>query len=951
MRLRYLNLIFFFYIALSGYVSAQDNTDFPLFSKSHGFYDSDIEVVISADEGSVIYYTLDGSEPSDLNGFKYSTPVKISRTTVLRAAEYKNNILNGRINTATYLFTKDIVQQPNNPEGYPDKWGPYVEYEGNAIADYEMDPELMANPVFKVSCEDALKSLPVISLVTDKDNLFSHEKDSINGGIYIYTGPPMNGDAPGYGNGWERPVSFEFFNPDGSVSLQADCGIQMQGGHSRRPEKSPKHSFRLVFKEKYGSKKLAYPLFGKDATDEFNTIILRSGYGNTWINRNKNGRPKAQYTRDGWGKDSQRDMGHPAGNSFYANLFINGLYWGIYNPEERLDADFAESYLGGDAEDYDVIKDYTEIVDGNVIEWNKLVKQLNEGVQSNREYYKIRGMNEDGTKSLDNQAYIDVVSLADYILLNYYAGNKDWDHHNWVAMRNRNKPGSGFVFLCWDMEQILENLNDNVLNINNGGKPSGIFNKLLENNEFKRLFADRVLLHCFNNGALTHESIEERWMKRSLVVEKAIDAESARWGDYRRDVHKEYGPFELYTKFSHWYPERNNLLENYFPDRTEILISQLRAEGLFPEVDAPVFLVNGSEEYSGYIKKGDELRMTTESGSVYYTTNGSDPVVWDENGKGSVSINASRYSSSIVIDKSMIIRARTFNNGEWSAMQSNRFIIPEDYNDLRITEIHYHPNVTDTVDESKYEFIELKNTGISDLIVGGVRFTDGIDFIFNEDEVIKSGEIIVIAADERCFFNRYGFLPGGEFKGKLSNSGEKIVVVSPLNDTLCVVDYNDALPWPSGADGEGYSIVPVDINPDYQQNNPELWRTSIYFQGSPGRDDVLTNNVDETLKPIGFASEVIFSTYPNPFTEAVYIDIQTKERCDVQVSIFDVTGRKIIVLKQGISEEGMHQLKWDGTDKSGRKQPGGVYFCRVSVQGKGESKVLTRKLLMTGRSD
>jgi len=64
-----------------------------------------------------------------------------------------------------------------------------------------------------------------------------------------------------------------------------------------------------------------------------------------------------------------------------------------------------------------------------------------------------------------------------------------------------------------------------------------------------------------------------------------------------------------------------------------------------------------------------------------------------------------------------------------------------------------------------------------------------------------------------------------------------------------------------------------------------------------------------------------------------------------------VTGRKIIVLKQGISEEGMHQLKWDGTDKSGRKQPGGVYFCRVSVQGKGESKVLTRKLLMTGRSD
>ncbi len=946
MRLRYLNLALFFYILLTGYVSAQNNSDLPIFSKSHGFYDSDIEVVISSDEGSVIYYTLDGSEPSDITGFKYSAPLKISKTTVLRAAAYKNNLPYGSVNTATYLFTRDIVHQPNNPEGYPDKWGPYVEYDGNAIADYEMDPEMMAIPEFKAACEDALKSLPVISLVTDKDNLFSHEKDSIYGGIYIYTGPPMSGDAPGYGNGWERPVSFEIFNLDRSVSLQADCGVQMQGGHSRRPEKSPKHSFRLVFKEKYGFKKLAYPLFGEEATDEFNTIILRSGYGNTWINRNKNGRTKAQYSRDGWGKDTQDDMGHLAGHSFYTHLFINGLYWGIYNPEERLDADFAESYLGGDAEDYDVIKDYTEVVDGNRTEWDKLNKLLNEGVRSNEAYYKIRGMNVDGKRSLDNQAYIDVVNLADYILLNYYAGNKDWDQHNWVAMRNRNKPGSGFTFFCWDMEQILERLNDNVLNINNSGKPSGIFKKLLENHEFKRLFADRVLLHCFNNGALTHESIEKRWMKRSVVIEKAIDAESARWGDYRRDVHKEYGPFDLYTKYGHWYPERNNLLQNYFPGRTKILISQLKEEGLFPETEDPVFLVNGSEEFSGYIEIGDVFSMNTTSGSMYYTLNGSDPVVWDESGKGTISAEAVKYSDSVVLNKSMIIRARTFNNGKWSAMRSDRFIVPENYNNLRITEIHYHPDVTDTIDESKYEFIELKNTGSTDLLIGGVRFADGIDFTFSEDEVLSLGEIVVIAADERYFFNRYGFLPEGEFKGKLSNSGEKIVVVSPLNDTLCVVDYSDAVPWPDRADGEGYSIVPVDINPDIQQNNPEFWRISLYSQGSPGRDDVITNTVEEIKKTIEYSPEVLCSTYPNPFSECVYIDILLKERSEIQVSIFDMTGREVNVLQQGTIEEGLHQLKWEGTDNSGRKLSGRVFFCRVSLQGKGIAKVFTRKLML-----
>ena len=133
------------------------------------------------------------------------------------------------------------------------------------------------------------------------------------------------------------------------------------------------------------------------------------------------------------------------------------------------------------------------------------------------------------------------------MMLNFFGANSDWDHHNWAAMRNRVNPGKGFKFLCWDAEHMVKGINDNNLGENNEGCPSRIFQQLLENKEFKRLFANRVLKHCFNGGALTPEANIERWMNRGNQIKKAVIAASARWGDYRRDVHpyQTSGPFEF----------------------------------------------------------------------------------------------------------------------------------------------------------------------------------------------------------------------------------------------------------------------------------------------------------------------------------------------------------------------------------------------------------------------
>ena len=73
-------------------------------------------------------------------------------------------------------------------------------------------------------------------------------------------------------------------------------------------------------------------------------------------------------------------MGHLSGHGRYVHLYLNGLYWGIYNPTERIDREFGVSYLGGDDADYDVIKDKTEVIDGNISAWNRMMSLANSGL-------------------------------------------------------------------------------------------------------------------------------------------------------------------------------------------------------------------------------------------------------------------------------------------------------------------------------------------------------------------------------------------------------------------------------------------------------------------------------------------------------------------------------------------------------------------------------------------
>ena len=660
----------------------------PVFSKERGLYFQPFDLTMTcAVHDAVVYYTTDGSEPSPSNGLMYDNNLPIATTTVVRAkaiAPYPNNLKIGDspVTTQTYLFPNNVVSQGNSPAGYPANWGKYAQLTGNAIADYEMDPVLMAETAYAAKVKLAMSELPIVSLVTDKNNLFSNVNDSLTGGIYMFTGPPV-----GYttGRGWERPASIEYFYGPDTVSLQVDCGVEIHGGHSRLPEKCPKHAFKIDFKSQYGPSKLYYPLFGKSEAPNLNSFVLRAGFGNTWVHQSSAGRTLAVYARDEWAKLTQKRMGQLSTNVKYAHLFINGLYWGLYNVAEKIDEDFCETYLGGNKSDYDVIES-SEVVtanygiiasSGTMDAWNSLFTQVAAATDSVA-YQKIQGNNPDGTPNPAYPALIDMENFIDYMLLNFFDGNTDWDHHNWFAVRNRITPGKGFRFLTWDSEEVLKSPTENLLAENNPQCPSFLFQQLKKNPQFVRLFGDRVQKHCFNNGMLTPTNSAATFSSLISQIENSVYAESARWGDYRKDVQQwQTAPYELYRKDVHFDAQKTILLETYFPQRTANFITQVKTAALFPSVAAPVFKVNGLALTKDTVVKGDQVSMTAASGTIYYTKDNTDPVKWTGSGTGSLNSTSLLYAAAFKPDASLTVKARALNQGVWSALNVQNFVLRE----------------------------------------------------------------------------------------------------------------------------------------------------------------------------------------------------------------------------------------------------------------------------------
>ena len=554
------------------------------FSHDRGFYDMPFSVALECQtEGAMIWYTTDGSEPyvptgRIITGRVYTGPIGIDGTTCLRAKAILPGWTPSTVRTHTYIFLDDVLDQPPYPAGYPNTWVA-------SDADYGMDPDIVANPRYQGLVKDALRTHRTISLVFDVAALFD-----LQTGIYI--------NSQREGPAWERPVSMEIIDPCEGREIQVNAGLRLQGNASRSPSR-PKHNMRLLFKGTYGPSKLEFPLIEGWPVERFESLILRGSNGDSWIHPNTTQQIRAQYLRDLWPRDTQVAMGRLTAGQCFVHLYLNGLYWGLYHVIERPNASFFAEHLGGQPEDYDVVQHKGGTVDGNRDEWNAMMAIANGGLASTEDYEAI-------------QQYVDVPNLIDWLLVNFYMGNTDWDHNNWYGGRLR-APGAGWYFMTWDSERSFLSLNDNVTGKNNSNQPTRMHQQLTANADYRMRFADHVYRHFFRNGLLTPDRTKACWLDRAEEIRLALVAESARWGDAHR-------PNDPYTPDDEWQAELDFFCDEYFPQRTGIVLNQIKARGLYPNVEPPTFKVPG-----GPVPSGFALSMSATAGSIWLTTDGTDP--------------------------------------------------------------------------------------------------------------------------------------------------------------------------------------------------------------------------------------------------------------------------------------------------------------------------------------
>ena len=524
------------------------------FSAKHGFFDDEFDLSLRCtDSEAEIRFTLDGSVPTRQSDV-YQKPIAIGKTTVLRASAFRDHHLPSPTQTATYLFLNDVAVATNKPKGYP---------RGKDINGQVLRFGMDRSVVDKYSVEkivESLKAIPSVCISTSPANLFCPQR-----GIYA--------NSPSKGICWERSASFELINPDRTEGVQVDAGVRIRGGFSRE-RYNPKHAMRLIFRERYGASKLEFPLFGDEGATDFKNIDLRTSLNHSWANSQS---IDNNMLRDVFSRDCQRDMGQPYTRSRFYHLYLNGLYWGVYQTQERAVAGYAESYFGGKSKDYDVVKTKGEIADGNNEALLRFCKQVQQGVSSHAAYMKLQGMTPDGTPNGKYEKFLDADNLIDYMLITYYTGDLDgpgarrfrWPN-NYYSIYNRKNP-DGWKYFEHDSEHSLDcgkydmTLHSKPLANECYFNPHWLHDQLVKNQSYLKDLQERFELHFGAGGALTDASSLARLEKREQELAGAIYAHSARWGDTQLD----YECWEKAVKRS----------KNWLDGRGAIVYGQMQKHG------------------------------------------------------------------------------------------------------------------------------------------------------------------------------------------------------------------------------------------------------------------------------------------------------------------------------------------------------------------------------------
>ncbi|MCB9018216.1 MAG: CotH kinase family protein [Paludibacteraceae bacterium] len=572
--------------ANSNGVSSNIRLAAPSFSITPGIYNANISLSLTSSDNAQIYYTTDGSDPTEKSAI-YTKPISMTGSSVVRARAYQNGRICSETATGTYIFA----------DSYHSECGGFT--------------------------------LPIISITTNPDNFFS---DNI--GIYTKGKNGVSGtsfcdsqsDVANYYQDWKRPVNFEYF-VDGKQVVCQEMEAAVMGGCSRSAELK---SLKISASNKTGNSSILsegsneyYNFFPNKKGTEYKSIQIRNGGNDYSYSRIRDGFMQT-LTEGTMGVDYQAYQ--PVA------YFINGKYYGQMDLRERTNKDYIYTNYGLEDDEIDLIeisKEKVQVTEGSINAYDTLIAHSHNYTSEN--YYK------------DMSRLMDMDEYMDYQILEQYVVNTDWPANNCKLWRATDK--GRFRWIIYDTDfgfglygdgannHTSENTNMLLFAMGEGdrynwanGTSTGsgfsapdesdvwkviLFRNLMKNEEFKEKFLNKFLIHL----GTTFET--DRVLSVLDSVYSNAEAEiCAHW--------KKYSP--NYNSYS----DQKGAMTNFAKKRADVVYDNLKSYyGLGDAVSLSIssnisdadFIMNGTRlnapRFNGKYFKGMDLSIVPVAPTGY----------------------------------------------------------------------------------------------------------------------------------------------------------------------------------------------------------------------------------------------------------------------------------------------------------------------------------------------